>query len=142
VLLTWKTLSETDNAGFHILRSDTADGEYRRINGFLIPSAGGSTESAVYAYRDIDIMQGQTYYYMLEDVDYRGACDYSGYISSGGESFVCESYLCDLIRILQIIAGMKPSLSANLTEDITGDGKAGIEDAVYLMQTASGMRDR
>ena len=37
VILTWKTLSEIDSAGFHILRSGTENGEYSRITAMMIP---------------------------------------------------------------------------------------------------------
>lgn len=36
VLVQWKTWSDIDNAGFHILRSLTADGVYDRITPAII----------------------------------------------------------------------------------------------------------
>ena len=71
ITLNWKTLSEIDNAGFHILRSDSEDGDYLTISG-LIPAEGSASTAASYSYTDDDVKKGNTYYYKLEAVEYDG----------------------------------------------------------------------
>lgn len=75
VLLKWKTLSEPDNAGFHILRSNTENGDYEQITGYLITSEGDATAGSAYSYTDNDVVKGRTYFYKLETVNYRGQVD-------------------------------------------------------------------
>ncbi len=71
VTLAWETASEIDNAGFHIWRSDSKDGEYVRITDALIPAKGDSVTGATYVYEDLDA-RGADYSYQLEDIDYSG----------------------------------------------------------------------
>ncbi len=143
VILTWETLSEIDSAGFHILRRDTENGEYSRITAMMITAQGGAVQSALYSYRDCgaDVNTGQTYYYRLEDVDYKGVSRYAesaSLFSAGTSQGVNTAYLRDVILILQINAGMELTAPLNLKAD---DGKAGIEDAVYILQIISGIRE-
>ncbi|MBI5375841.1 MAG: SBBP repeat-containing protein [Candidatus Schekmanbacteria bacterium] len=69
VLITWQTATEIDNLGFNILRSETADGEYVKINKKLIKAKGSSTKGASYKFKDKNIEAGKTYFYKLEDID-------------------------------------------------------------------------
>jgi len=41
VRLAWQTVSEIDNAGFHLWRGNRADGFYARITDAMIPAEGG-----------------------------------------------------------------------------------------------------
>ena len=72
MVLTWKTESEVNNAGFNIYRAETEDGDYVKINSSLIPAKGSTTEGASYRYIDQTAKRGTTYYYKLEDVDMSG----------------------------------------------------------------------
>lgn len=67
VQLTWRTASEVNNAGFNILRSTSANGNYQKINPNLIPPKF-SISGADYSYTDSTITAGQTYYYKLQAV--------------------------------------------------------------------------
>jgi hypothetical protein len=69
VILQWNTESEIDNAGFNIYRAESEDGEYVKINDFLIPSQGSSTQGASYDFIDDAVQNRKTYYYKLEDID-------------------------------------------------------------------------
>lgn len=72
VLLTWETLSEVDNTGFHLYRSE-GSGSRVRLNDRLIPSqAPGGTQGARYEWRDREIEVGTRYEYWLEDVSVSG----------------------------------------------------------------------
>jgi hypothetical protein len=66
----WETETEIDTAGFNIYRSDTADGEYLRINEQIIPSQSDAVSGASYIFKDNDVERGKTYYYQLEDIEY------------------------------------------------------------------------
>ncbi len=70
--LNWVTESETDNLGFHIYRSESADGAYARINSALIPGAGSTSNRQTYRHRDEQTLPGKSYFYKLSDISYKG----------------------------------------------------------------------
>ena len=72
VTLTWITESETENLGFNLYRSTEKDGGFVIINDRLLPGHGSTSERHEYFYVDRDVVNGVTYYYKLEDVDYAG----------------------------------------------------------------------
>ena len=74
-ILAWETASETDNAGFHIWRSDGKDEEYVRITETLIPAKGDEVSGASYSYVDSSA-SGTGFRYWLEDFDYSGKSDF------------------------------------------------------------------
>lgn len=68
VRLEWVTASETENAGFNLLRSRSRDGEYESINVQIItPSLDGR-----YSYLDTEVEVNARYFYKLEDIDLNG----------------------------------------------------------------------
>jgi len=78
VILKWQTESEIDNVGFNILRSESEDGEYIKINDALIPAEGSASNGASYKFTDTGLNNRQTYYYMLEDLDANGTATKHG----------------------------------------------------------------
>lgn len=87
VILSWTTLSEIDNAGFHLFRAKVANAddsvEYtlpdgtrltdiQKITSTLIPTQGVSHYGKSYKYIDSDVSPENTYYYALGDVDFKG----------------------------------------------------------------------
>lgn len=66
----WETETEIDTAGFNIYRSETADGEFARINDQIIPGQSDAVSGAAYVYVDENVERGKTYYYRLEDIEY------------------------------------------------------------------------
>lgn len=72
VQLAWRTLSETDNVGFHVLRQE-GDDPPTQITPSLIPSraAGGELGGAEYAYVDATAPLGALRYWLV-DVDVKG----------------------------------------------------------------------
>lgn len=72
VTLVWATATEIDTAGFNILRSESQDGTFEKINDVLIPGEGGPTQGAQYSYVDDGLQSGVTYWYQLQDVDVTG----------------------------------------------------------------------
>jgi hypothetical protein len=83
VQLNWVTQSETENMGFHILRSAVQDGVYVRVNNELIQGAGTSSSAHSYQFIDeTDLQPAKTYYYKLIDMDYKGRLNTHGPVSS------------------------------------------------------------
>jgi hypothetical protein len=80
VQVTWETVSELNNAGFNLYRSLAADGE-RTLLATVPSAAPGSTAGAAYSWRDPDVVAGQTYWYLLEDMDLSGATSLHGPVS-------------------------------------------------------------
>ena len=72
VTLNWATETEIDNAGFNILRADTENGVYVKVNAALIPAKAGATQGASYQFVDGNAKNRKTYYYKLEDIDLNG----------------------------------------------------------------------
>ena len=69
VILNWATGTEINNVGFNILRSESENGEYVKINEKIIKAKGSSTHGAVYKFKDTSVEPGKTYWYKLEDID-------------------------------------------------------------------------
>jgi hypothetical protein len=82
VLLAWETVSEIDNEGFNMWRSEAADSDYTRLNPSLIPARGNADTGASYEFTDGDVVNGVTYYYKLEDVDLNGVSTFHGPVSA------------------------------------------------------------
>ncbi|NIM91998.1 MAG: DUF2341 domain-containing protein [Candidatus Aminicenantes bacterium] len=78
VLLEWATETELDNAGFNLWRSEEKDGQYVRINPYLIPNEGEAGFGAEYNFTDYDVQNGKIYFYKLEDIDISGRITFHG----------------------------------------------------------------
>jgi len=82
VQVTWETVSELDNAGFNLYRSQDAAAPGQQLNSALIPSAApGSGQGASYQWQDLDVQLGNTYFYRLETVALNGATEMHGPVS-------------------------------------------------------------
>lgn len=68
----WDTATEVDTAGFYLYRSTSPDGEFILVNkdGELIPSQGNALSGAMYEFTDENVAPGETYYYVVEEVEY------------------------------------------------------------------------
>jgi hypothetical protein len=82
--LGWETASEVDNLGFNLCRAIQTDGPMTKINAELIPSlvAPGSSDGAVYSFRDRGAKRDRTYYYWLEVADIYGHAELQGPLSA------------------------------------------------------------
>ena len=72
VVLEWGTQSELDNAGFNILRGETKEGAFVKVNPTLIPGAGTTAERNTYKWTDVTAKPQGVYYYQIEDVSFAG----------------------------------------------------------------------
>jgi formylglycine-generating enzyme len=73
VTLTWETATEIDNAGFNILRAESENGPYVKINATIIPAKAGATQGATYQFIDSTAKNRTTYYYKLQDIGLNGS---------------------------------------------------------------------
>ena len=85
VELRWETGSETNNLGFHLYRSQSADGPWQRITASLVPGLGSSPEGKRYAYTDTGLQNGRGYFYLLEDVETTGVTKRHGPVAATPE---------------------------------------------------------
>ena len=76
VNLLWRTASELNNLGFEIYRSLNTSGPYSIIDSYIsnegLVGAGNSNQEKVYEFLDINVSNGNSYYYKIGDVDYTG----------------------------------------------------------------------
>ena len=72
VVVRWITESELNNAGFNILRSETRDGEFTKLNTKLIAGQGTISERTVYEFADTSAKPNVVYYYQIQDVSLDG----------------------------------------------------------------------
>lgn len=71
VEINWETATEQETAGFYLYRSNSPDGEFVILNPDGIVNAEGSPVSgASYTYVDEEVVPGETYYYLLEEVEF------------------------------------------------------------------------
>ncbi|RMG95968.1 MAG: hypothetical protein D6706_11095 [Chloroflexi bacterium] len=69
VRIEWETATELQTAGFHLYRSQSPEGEFVRITESLIPAKGNTVSGASYSFVDNSVRPGETYYYLLEEVE-------------------------------------------------------------------------
>ena len=48
--------------------------------------------------------------------------------------------LADAVLALQVVAGLEPSAPVYLDADVNGDGKIGLDEAIYILQDVAGLR--
>ena len=72
VILRWITESETNNLGFEIYRGDSKDGPFEKITPHRIAGAGTTASQNKYEYIDETAVEGNKYFYYVEDIDFSG----------------------------------------------------------------------
>jgi hypothetical protein len=72
VRIRWRVETQEENYGYNIFRSNTADGNYLKINTAIIPGQGSTNIPMDYCYEDRSVNRGQTYYYYIESVTTSG----------------------------------------------------------------------
>ena len=82
VRLDWETGAELNNLGFHLYRSSSGAGPWARITPELVRGLGSSPDGARYSYRDRQLVNGSTYFYLLEDVETTGRTRRHGPVSA------------------------------------------------------------
>jgi hypothetical protein len=74
VTLKWQTETETDNAGFNIWRAEG----FQKMNQTFIPALGSPIAGSEYDFVDQWVLNGERYFYLLEDIDTSGISTFHG----------------------------------------------------------------
>lgn len=73
VLVTWETVNERENLGFHLYRGPASEGPWTRLNDSLIPSQSpGSPWGYRYSFQDFAAAWGEPAFYRVDAVDFQG----------------------------------------------------------------------
>jgi uncharacterized repeat protein (TIGR01451 family) len=112
--LEWTTESETDNLGFNVYRSTSANGPFSRVNTALITGAGNSQSTRRYAYSDMVPAAAGAYFYKISDISYAGVETMHGMISvtaiiAPGEFTLEQNYPNPFNGSTAIVFSMKES---------------------------------
>ena len=81
VILEWETATEADMLGFYITRNNQSMGNYTRVSPFIF-TQGTPISGLLYQYIDLNLTNGQTYYYKLEAVDNSYNSEFFGPVSA------------------------------------------------------------
>jgi len=153
VEVSWETASELNNLGFHIYRSDSAEGPYESITRSAIPGLGSSPVGARYRYLDSGLTNGKTYFYRLEDIETTGKTERHGPVSAtpaAGESDRISSPSSGSITygdspgsFLQVLNRSRSELVLELRTEgfeakVEGDGSVRLSIPGFEVATAPG----
>jgi hypothetical protein len=113
----WDTATEVDAAGFYLYRSQARNGNFSLVNDKLIPSRGNAVSGATYTYVDRNVVPGQTYYYVLEEVEYDSSTnryeeEMFAYTVPNNWWMIITSAVCLLVGFALLINGLKESTNA------------------------------
>ena len=92
IVIRWLTESETNNAGFNILRSENRTGEFTKLNTQLIKGQGTTSERTGYEFVDKTAKPNVVYYYQIQDVSLDGevailkVTHLRGHVSAAGKA--------------------------------------------------------
>ena len=64
----WETGTEFDTRGFYLMRGDVEDGSFNPISEFIYNCDDGGMVGGYYFFKDFAVMNGQTYYYRLQEI--------------------------------------------------------------------------
>ena len=114
VEITWETATEQDTVGFSLYRSQEREGEYTPINeDDFIESRGTAVSGAKYSYVDEDVNAGDTYFYVLEEIEADGSRrryedDIFEYqVPRAGDWIIWLVILCAVMGAAMIYAGIR-----------------------------------
>lgn len=88
--LGWRTESEANSAGFHIWRSDSENGTFKRVTTTLISSMGSGSSATEYEFVDKNTLDGKEYWYKIEELSTDGMSEFFGPISVLGVQLPTE----------------------------------------------------
>ena len=104
VIVEWNTATEVSTAGFFLYRSDSPDSGFVQINQELIAAKGDSQSGATYSYTDKDVHPGETYYYLLEELEFDSTR--SRYLDDIFSGSVPQTWWVIAISALSLVAGV------------------------------------
>lgn len=72
ITLTWQIDSAQDNYGFFLMRGESEQGPWVRVNEDLIPGVGTTSDVHRFTYDDTGLERGRDFWYQLWEVSYSG----------------------------------------------------------------------
>ncbi|MBN1900576.1 hypothetical protein JW926_04535 [Candidatus Sumerlaeota bacterium] len=72
IVIRWKKIRSYDSYGYNIMRSETREGPFIRLNRDIILGSLTSKPDIEYKFVDQPLEIGKIYYYYVESVDYAG----------------------------------------------------------------------
>ena len=106
VTVEWSTASELNTAGFNVLRSDSSDGPFTRLNPEVIPASPDPLVGGSYVYTDTNVTPGQTYYYQLEEVESGGGTSPQGTVVATAQRGIEPIFVVAAIGLVVISAAL------------------------------------
>jgi hypothetical protein len=88
ILISWRTESEIDCAGFYVWRRSDGEGDYQKISTTFIASNGNSSSFQTYSYLDRNVLEGVMYWYQIEEISVNGTGTFFGPV--GVQNNRCE----------------------------------------------------
>ena len=99
VRLRWETANEVGVAGFHVLRAESADGPYVRVNKRLVAAEGRPGANQRYQFVDKTARPGRTWWYRLVEVEEGGRrTEYPEIVSATAEGSGLYDLLPEAVR--------------------------------------------
>lgn len=124
VTVRWKTECEVNTAGFNIYRSASAAGPYTKMNDNFIWGLGTSSRGREYKYVDPNVVNGTTYYYKLESVEFSDRSTWHGPVAAHPG---IDSDGDGLTDDWENFYGLNPALN-DASSDPDGDGLTNYEE--------------
>ena len=106
VTVEWSTASELNTAGFNVLRSDSSDGPFTRLNPEVIPASPDPLVGGSDVYTDTNVTPGQTYYYQLEEVESGGGTSPQGTVVATAQRGIEPIFVAAAIGLVVISAAL------------------------------------
>jgi hypothetical protein len=107
----WETETEINTAGFNIYRSDSAEGEFVRINPQIIPSQSDAVSGATYLYTDKNVERGKTYYYRLEDIEFDNSTQQHDILTGQVQALnwwtIPLTLVSSVIGVIMLVSGLR-----------------------------------
>ena len=136
VRITWNASSGATY--YELYRAESAEATKTKIDPSIDPSVSNLT------YDDITVIPGTTYYYWVKAKNLSGSSDFSNYDTGYSVPMVDvdgdrDIDLADAVLALQIACGIQEPLP-DQGVGINGNGKIGLDDAIYVLEYVSGTR--
>jgi hypothetical protein len=126
-ILRWATESEMANLGWNVLRGNSPDKNFIRVNTTLIPGHGTTSIPQAYSFVDSLIATG-TFYYQLEQIDLDGNREYSWVVAMNTLSAIHNQRTTKKNDAAIIISGPGRQMTISLYVFITENIKVSVCD--------------
>lgn len=110
VEVTWSTATEVDTFGYNLMRSGQAEGSFDfQVNQEVIEATGQPVSGSDYSFIDRNVKSGETYYYLLEEVQLNGSVDHFGPIEVKAKTYGWLEIGLSLVVLVTAIYYMRTS---------------------------------